>query len=175
MADLQYSSIEMIGWMKQGHHVKTTVLANATYMAQAQVEIFNVFGRIMVLQLYTEAVTAFGAQATDMLYNFTSATPGIAVQPMCAVNAGSMTGFAQGLRHVFIGGAVASLAVLTATAGISDVINVNPHIIGTDDGTTQGVGTIGQLTSTASQLSGTHQCHLHYIPMSDGAYCTNVL
>lgn len=174
MAHLQYSTIEMLGYINQGHHVKTSVLANATYMAQAQVEIFNVYGRIMVMQLYTEACTAFGAQATVMLYNFTSTTPAIAVQPMCG-NSASLSGLAQGLRHVFVGGAVATAAVITATAGISDVICVNPHIIGTDDGTTQGVGTIGQLTATASQLSGTHQCHIHYIPMSDGAYVTAVL
>ncbi len=175
MAHLNFSTIEELGYVNQGHHIKTAVLANATYMAQAQVELFNVYGKIMIMQLYIEAATVFDAQLTDILFNFTSSTPVVAVQPMCAVNAGSLTGLAQGLRIMFIGGAVATAVVITATAGISDVINVNPHIIGTDDGTTQGVGTIGQLTSVATQTSGTHQCHLHYIPMSDGAWAENVL
>lgn len=175
MTNLAYSTIKMLGFMDQGHHVKTAVLANATYMKQTQIELFNVYGVIMVKQLYIEAVTAFGAQATDILFNFTSTTPAVAVQPMCAVNAGSLTGLAQGLRIMFVGGAVATAVSITSTAGFSDLTCVNPVLVGTDDGTTQGVGTIGQLTSTASQLSGTHQAHLHYIPMSDGAYCTNVL
>jgi len=176
MANLQYSTIEMLGYMDQGHHVKTSVLDNATYLLTGdnQTEIFNVYGRIMVKQLYMEAVTEFGAQATTMYYNFTSTTPAIAVQPMSAASA-ALTSLAQGARHVFVGGAVATACVITATAGISDVICVNPHIIGTDDGTTQGVGTIGILTAVASQLSGTCQFHIHYIPMSDGAYVTAVL
>ena len=51
MTNLQYSTIEMLGYMDQGHHVKTSVLTNTSYLVQVQVEIFNVFGRIMVKQL----------------------------------------------------------------------------------------------------------------------------
>ena len=174
MGNLQYSTIEMIGYMDQGHHVKTAVLSNATYMQNAQRELFNVYGVIMVKQLYLEATTVFAAGATLILFNFTSATPAVAVQPMSAASA-SLANLAQGDRAVFVGGAVATAVVITATAGISDVINVNPHLIGTDDGTTQGIGTIGKLDSVAVNATGAAQYHLHYIPMSDGAYCTNVL
>ncbi len=174
MATPQYPTIETIGYMDQGIPVKTAVLANATYMQNAQRELFNVFGRIMVKQLYLEATTIFAAGATLILFNFTSTVPVIGVQPMTG-NSASLANLAQGLRCVFVGGAVATAPVITATAGISDVINVTPHIIGTDDGSTQGVGTIGKVDSGAVNATGACQYHLHYIPMSDGAYCTNVL
>lgn len=175
MANYAPSTRARIADLITGMHVKTSVLANATYMIQGQVELFNVYGRIQVLQLYIEACTVFDAALTDIQFNFTSSTPTVAVQPMCAVNAGSLTGLAQGLRIVWVGGAVATACAITATAGISDLICVSPQIIGTHDGTTAGVGTIGQLTSVANQTSGTHQAHIYYIPMSDGAYVTAVL
>ena len=105
------------------------------------------------------------AGASLFQYNFTSTTPAIGVQPMNAVSA-SIAALAQGLRCVWIGGAVASVMVITATAGISDVICVNPQIIGTANG----IGSIGFVTSVADAVSGTHQHVLHYIPMDDGAY-----
>ena len=174
MAHLNFSTIEELGYVNQGHHVKTAVLANATYMQNAQRELFTVYGKIMVMQLYLEATTVFAAGATLILFNFTSTTPAIGVQPM-AGNSASLANLAQGLRAVFVGGAVATAVVITATAGISDVINVTPHIIGTDDGTTQGVGTIGKVDSVAVNATGAAQYHLHYIPMSDGAWAENVL
>lgn len=174
MAHLNFSTIEELGYVNQGHHVKTAVLANATYMQNAQRELFNVYGKIMIMQLYLEATTVFAAGATLIQFNFTSATPVIGVQPICAVSA-SIANLAQGLRVVFVGGAVATAAVITATAGISDVINVAPHIIGTDDSSTQGIGTIGKVDSIAVNATGAGQYHLHYIPMSDGAWCDNVL
>lgn len=164
------STQERIGDINAGLMVETGVLDNATYLDQAQEEIFNVYGRIMVLQLFMEAITVFGAQATTLLWNFTSTTPAVAVQPMCGAS-GALTSLAQGLRCVFVGGAVATAAVITATAGISDVICVNPQIIGTADG----VGTIGILTAAASQLSGTCQFTIFYVPMDDGSYVTNIL
>ena len=172
MANYQPSTIQAIGDIQRGVIVETSVLANATYLLTGdnQTEIFNVYGRIMLTQLFCEAITAFGAQATTMYYNFTSTTPAVAVQPISAAS-GSLSGLAQGLRHVFVGGAVATACVITATAGVSDVICVNPQIIGTKSG----VATIGILTAAASQLSGTCQFACCYVPMSDGAYVTAAL
>lgn len=148
-----------------GMHVQTSVLANLTYLHQDQWEAFNVYGRILVLNLYMEAITVNGAGATLFQYNFTSTTPAIGVQPMGAVSA-SIAALAQGQRVCWVGGAVATAHVITATAGISDVTCVNPHIIGTEGG----VGSIGFLTTTADAVSGTHQHNLHYVPLSVGAY-----
>lgn len=149
----------------QGMRVETTVLANLTYLHQDQWEAFNVYGRIMVMNLFAEAITVNGAGATLFQYNFTSTVPAVAVQPLGAVSA-SIAALAQGARIVNVGGAVATAHVITASAGISDVTNVSPQILGTKDGT----GTIGFLTTTADAVSGTHQHVLQYIPMSDGAY-----
>ena len=165
MANYAPSTRARIADLITGMRVETTVLANLTYLHQDQWEAFNVYGRIMVLQLYFEAITVNGAGATLFQYNFTSTTPVIGVQPMGAVSA-SVAALAQGLRCVWVGGAVATAHVITATAGISDVISTSPHIIGTADG----VGTIGFVTSVADAVSGTHQHVLHYIPMDDGAY-----
>jgi len=165
MANYAPSTRARIADLITGMRVETSVLANLTYLHQDQWEAFNVYGRIMVLQLYWEAITVNGAGATLFQYNFTSTTPAVGVQPMGAVSA-SIAALAQGARCVWVGGAVATAHVITASAGISDVICVNPHIIGTADG----VGSIGFLTTTADAVSGTHQHVLHYIPMDDGAY-----
>jgi len=150
--------------------VESTVLANLTYFHQDQWEVFRVVGRIMVLNLFWEAITVNGAGATLFQYNFTSTTPTIAVAPLGAVSA-SIAALAQGRRCLNVGGAVATAHVLTASAGISDVTNKAPQIIGTKDG----IGSIGMLTTTADAVSGTHQHVLHYIPMSDGAYAEALL
>lgn len=151
--------------MVTGMRVTTSTLANVTYLHQDQWEAFNVYGRVLVLQLFMEAVTVNGAGATLFQYNFTSTTPAVGVQPMGAVSA-SIAALAQGLRVVWVGGAVATAHVITATAGISDVVCTSPHIIGTEGG----VGTIGFLTTTADAVSGTHNHTCMYVPLSDGAY-----
>ncbi len=165
MPNFNPSTQEMIGHINAGMRVTTSTLANVSYLHQDQWEAFNVVGRVLVLNLFMEAVTVNGAGATLFQYNFTSTTPAIAVQPMGAVSA-SIATLAQGLRVVWVGGAVATAHVITATAGISDVTCVNPHIIGTEGG----VGTIGFVTSVANAVSGTHNHTVMYVPLSDGAY-----
>ncbi len=165
MANYAPSTRARIADLVTGMRVETSVLANLTYLHQDQWEIFNVYGRIMVLQLYWEAITVNGAGATIFQYNFTSTTPAIGVADMSG-EAASIAALAQGARLVWIGGAVASLPVITASAGVSDVICVNPQIIGTADG----VGSIGFVTTIADAVSGTHQHVMHYIPMDAGAY-----
>lgn len=153
-----------------GMRIESSVLANVTYFQQDQHEVFTIVGRIMVLNLFWEAITVNGTGATLFQYNFTSTTPAVAVQPLGAVSA-SIAALAQGQRVVNVGGAVGTAHVITASAGISDVTNLSPQIIGTKDG----AGTIGMLTTTADAVSGTHQHVMQYIPMSDGAYAEALL
>lgn len=154
----------------QGMRVESSVLANLTYFHQDQWEVFTVSGRILVLNLFWEAITVNGAGAGLFQYNFTSTTPAVGVAPLGAVSA-SIAALAQGARCVNVGGAVATAHVITASAGISDVTNLSPQIIGTKDG----AGTIGILTTTADAVSGTHQHVIQYIPLSDGAYVEALL
>lgn len=169
------STRRRIGDFKNGIRVQTAVLDNDAYLIQAQVEIFNVFGRILVKQLYCEAITIFDNAATTLLFNATFATPAVGVAPMTGVSAG-LALLAQGNRVVYVGGAVATAAVITGGGGVSDVICADPQIVGTATiAGVQGVGTIGQLTAAFNQTSGTCQFVIYYAPMEDGAYVTSIL
>lgn len=169
MANFNPSTIEMVGHLMNGIRVDTSVLANLTYLHQDQWEIFNVYGRIKIHNLFLEVTVVCSNNATQVLFNYTSTTPAIAVQPLCAKCA-SIAQLAVGERIFFVGGAVATAAVITATPGISD-INVTPHIVGgvAADGTNY-VGSIGILSSDADQASGSVRGSIFYTPMSDGAY-----
>ena len=161
------STMEFVANLHVGIRVETGVLAATSYLltGPTQSEMFNVYGRIKILQLFMEAITVLGDQATVMKFTFDSNTPALAVQNLSGVG-GALNLLAQGLRQVHIGGAVVSTPVLTATAGISDILCVAPQIVGC----VGGVGTIGINTATASMTSGTVQFVLCYAPMSDGAY-----
>lgn len=165
------STIARIGDLTNGIRVDTSSMAAATYLliGDTQTEIFNVYGRVRIHSLFGEVTTILDAQATVIYYNFTSTSPVIAVQPISSVS-GSLSSLAVGERIMWVGGAVATAVVLTATAGISD-INPAPQIVGTVGGT----GTIGILTATASMTSGALTFSIFYTPMSDGAYVTAAL
>ena len=171
MPNYSPSTIARIGDLTNGLRVDTSVLAGASYIEQTQHELFNVFGRIKLHNLFGEVTVVFSNHAALVQFNYTSTTPAIGVQPLCAVSA-TVAQLAVGERISWIGGAVGTAAVLTATPGISD-INVTPHIIGgvATDGTNF-VGTIGILSTTASLTTGSFRASLFYTPMSDGAYVT---
>ncbi len=162
---------DFISQVMNGIRVDTSTLAAATYLLTGnnQTEIFNVYGRIKVHNLFGEVITALSNNATTLYYNFTSSSPSIAVQPLSAACA-SLAQLAQGERIWWVGGAVATAVVLTATPGISD-INTTPQVVGTIGGT----ATIGILTAAASMTSGAVKFSVLYTPMSDGAYVTAVL
>ena len=160
------STISRIGDLVNGIRVDTSALAAETYIHQNQSELFNVYGRVRIHLLFGEVTEAISNSAATLLYNFTSTSPSIAVQPMSAAS-GSLAQLAVGERIMWVGGAVATAVVLTATPGISD-INAAPQIVGTDGGT----GTIGILTADADCTDGTVKFSVFYTPLSDGAYIT---
>lgn len=166
MANYNPSTIARIGDLVNGIRVDTAALAAATYLAQTQVELFAVHGRIKIHDLFGEVKVVFSNNATTLQYNFTSTSPAVAVQPLQAATA-SVAQLAVAERIAWIGGAVATAAVLTATPGITDVARI-PQIVGTDGG----VGSIGFLTAAASLTSGSVKFSIFYTPMSDGAYVT---
>lgn len=167
------STRNMISTIVGGMQVETSTLAAATYLAGAantQTELFTVKGRILVMQLYLEVVSALSNHAQQVLFNCTFTTPSIAANAMCAKCASTASG-AQGLRVVWKGGAVATAAVITDSAGLSDVICVSPQIVGGLDF----VGSIGILSSDASHNAGTFRAYMHYLPYSAGAYAEALL
>ena len=166
MANYAPSTRSRIADLITGMRVETSVIANLTYLHQDQWEAFNVYGRIMVLQLYWEAITVNGAGAALFAYNFTSTTPAVGAQVL-GLPSLSIATLAQGARVTCTGGTVGgSNHILSAAAGVSDLVSTAPAILGTADG----VGSIGFVTTVADAVSGTHQHVLHYIPMDDGAY-----
>lgn len=167
------STIARIGDLVNGIRVDTAALAAATYMltGPTQTEIFNVFGRVKIHDLFGEVATAaFSAHACVLYYTFTSSSPVIAVGPLSAASA-SLSQLAVGERIAWIGGAVATATVITATPGITDVARGTQIV-----GVSAGVGTIGINTATAS-ITGlaTVTFSIFYTPMSDGAYVTAAL
>jgi hypothetical protein len=163
MSNYSPSTIARIADLLNGLMVSTGVLAAATYIAQAQKELFTVRGRIKIHDLFSEVSVIFGAQAALVQYNFTSSSPVIAVQPLCAVSA-SVASLAVGERIAWIGGAVGTAAIITATPGITDIAR-GSQIVGTDGG----VGTIGILNTIASVTSGSFKTVIFWSAMSDGA------
>jgi hypothetical protein len=160
------SAIESMENFINGIRVEVPAFANATYFLQAQWELFKIRGRILLTRLFCEMVTANSTGATLFQFNYTFTTPAITVKPLCAVSA-SIASLPQGSRIVWVGGAVATAAVITvATGGCSDVVNTNPVILGG----LNFVGTLGMLTTTANAVGGTSMVVACYVPLSDGAY-----
>jgi len=160
-------------------HVKTTdsVLTKTHFTATTQTELFTIVGCIAVKMLYIELTSAADANATVVKYRATFTTPVIAVADMCG-NSGSIANLAAHRKIVWVGGAVATAAVLTASAGINDVEAAGKlHILGGETAAgANTVGTIGMLASTASQAGTiTATAHLFYIGLSDGAYAEALL
>ncbi len=162
------STISRIADIHAGLRVETSVFANLTYfagVANTQTELFKVYGRIWVRQLFIEAITDNGAGATILQFNCTFTTPVIGVNAMNGAVV-SIAAMGRGSRVVWIGGAVASITVLTDSAGLSDVLPDAGQIVGG----VGFVGSIGMKATIADAASGTSQAVLVYVPLSDGAY-----
>ena len=174
MANYAPSTRMRIADLIMGMHVKTTDggLSTTEFTNTTQTELFNIVGRIGVMQLFIELTAAADANATTVAFNCTFTTPVIAVNEMQA-DCGSIASLGAHTRIVFVGGAVATALIITDTAGLTDVEAAGKiHILGGETAAgANTVGTIGMLTAGATQagtITGT--AHLFYIPMSEGAY-----
>ena len=173
MANYAPSTRARISDLITGMRVDTAVLSAVDYLKTgptATEAIFNVGGRIKIMQLFMEVITDLSAQACVMFYTYTSTTPSIGVQPISVVSA-SMSGMLRGARHICVGLTAGTACVIDAQTGISPAIMTEKMIIGIKDG----VGSIGINTATVTVLTGTVRFSLFYVPMSDGAYATNVV
>ena len=161
-----------------GLHVQTTNggLAAAEFTNPTQTELFTVYGRIGVKQLFIELTAAADANATTVAFNTTFTVPVIALNVMNAASASIASLGAYG-RIAFVGGAVASAAIITDSAGLTDVEAAGKmHILGGISATgTNTTGTIGMAAAGATQAATiTATAHLFYVPMSVGAYAEAV-
>ena len=173
MANYAPSTRERIADLVAGMRLETAIFDANTYFdngstTTGQYELFQVYGRILLMHLYIEITTVLGAGAAVISFTYTSSSPAIGVQEICDACA-SVAALPEGCRIVWPGGIIATLATITVatTGGVSDYTPPgNPHYIGTQGGT----GTIGMLTATAQSASGAAQAFMNYVPMEVGAY-----
>lgn len=162
------STIARVSDIGQGIQVQTGVLTGTVHMIQNQVELFNVYGRIVLTQLFVEVLTALSDTATTLQFNYTGTTPVLAVKPLTGAS-GALNTLPQGARIVWLGGAVATAAGITVATGLcSDLTNVKAAVLGCENG----VMTIGILTAAANATGGTARAWLRYYQDSPGAYVT---
>jgi hypothetical protein len=165
MPNYNLSTINRIGDITRGVQVKTSVLANTVALLSGTVSIFNVYGRIRIVGLNCEAITAFAADATLLKWRFTSTTPSVGISDISGASL-SIASLVIGGRVMWRGGAVAAVPDVNQPAQASVAV-VEDWM---DVGHTGGVGVISAVSSIAAQTSGTCQFNLYYFPISDGAY-----
>lgn len=174
------STQEVIGDLICGMHVETTkgvlVAANFT-TGGTNTSLFNIYGRIGIMQLFLELTAAADANATQVLFYVTFTTPVIALNAMCA-KCDSIANLGAYGRIAYIGGAVATQAIITDSAGLTDAsIGYMKGIVGGESSAgVNTVGVIGMQASDATQAATIAATgHLFYVPMSPGAYAEAAL
>ena len=173
MANYNLSTIDRIGDITRGIHVKTGTLLNTLifdHNPALEVDLFTVYGRIRIIGLNCEAVTAFAADASLLQWRFKSTTPVIAYADISAVSL-TVASMVIGARIMWRGTAVNTApdtnnTVQASIAVVQDWMDV---------GLTGGVGVIGSLCTTATQASGSCLMNLYYLPISEGAYAVSIL
>lgn len=180
MKSYSASTQSVIGDLIMGMHVETTggvlVAANFT-TGGVDTDLFNIYGRIGIMELFIELTAAADANATQVLFYTTFTTPVIAKNSMCAKCASIASLGAYG-RIVYVGGAVATAAIITDSAGLTDVETAGKKAIlgGVSAANVNSVGVIGMTSSDATQAATiAATAHLFYVPMSEGAYATAAL
>ena len=179
MANYNPSTRDRVADLIMGLHVETTggILVAANFTDTAQTELFNIYGRIAVMQLFIELTAAADANLTQVLFNCTFTTPVIAVNTMGAKCA-SIANAAAYTRIVYVAGAVASTTSISDGAGFSDLDTAGRKALlgGVSAAGVNTVGTIGMLADDATQAATiAATAHLFYVPMSVGAYATAAL
>jgi len=165
MVKINTSTREAIGQVTVGVRVQTSVFANATYIAAGATDVFTVNGRIRIVSLDLEAVTAFSDTATLLKWQFNPSEPAVVAYDISGAALTCAT-IAQGRRVVFQGTALDTAQVISDNAAASLEA---PNTM--DVGCYAGVGTLAIVGAVAA-TSGTSIITLCYIPLSDGAYVT---
>ena len=156
-----------------GMHANTTHggLVAANFTSTAQTELFNITGRIGIMQLFIELTSAADVNATVVMFNATFTTPTIALNALC-IDCTSIASLVAHQRITCVGDAVGTALSLTDGPGVTDVTMAGNMILGGETAAgANTVGSIGMLASTATQaatISAT--AHLFYIPLSVGAF-----
>jgi len=163
MPSFNPSTQEMVGYINGGLRAQTAVVDNATYILATAVDIFTVYGRIRIISLDYEAVTACSDTATLLKWQFNASVPAIAAHDISGAALTCAT-IAQGRRIVFQGTALDTAQVISTNPCTSLSAPTTMDV-----GCYAGVGTLATHGAVAT-TSGTGIFTLCYIPLTDGAY-----
>jgi hypothetical protein len=147
---------------KRGIVCRTGTVNNTAVFKTTAVNIFHVTGRIRIVSLDVEAVTAFSATASVPRWQFLGVTPTVALTDISAGSA-TLSALAVGKRVTMAGTALNTAQVIDAVAGIT-VKPANLMDIGWDGGELYLA-----VDADVAQTSGTCVFTLCYLPLSDGA------
>jgi hypothetical protein len=168
MGSYQPSTIDAIGKVTTGVVLQTPVFSNATWIADGATSIFTVNGRIRILSLDLEAVTAFSDTATLLKWQFDLSSPAVATFDITGAALTCAT-IAQGRRVSFQGTALNTDQVISANPGCS---LETPNTL--DIGCLNSVGTL-DIVGDVAATSGTSIITLCYVPITDGAHVVNII
>lgn len=165
MANYQLSTRERVADINRGLVVATSTLDNTTAMpGNADYDLFSVYGRIRVLSLDIEAITAWSNDATTLKFTFDASTPAAAESDMSAASL-TVAELAVGKRVRLVGTAINTALAIDAAACVS--LQPAGYI---EVGCYDGVGAIGVTSAAAAQTSGTCKATITYVPITEGAY-----
>ena len=166
-----WSKREAVGDAGHGFKVVTSEVEASVYWDTiADLPIFNVYGRVKLLELYTLVTEDMAGAGALPNYGYIGTTPSCAAIDI-AVESTDVAGLEVGDRHVWIGGTVAGVCSIAGAPGQSIGRTGVPFIIGGVTGAgVNFIGTINTSGKTAAATDGNLVFHCVYAPMSDGAY-----
>ncbi|NLT65775.1 MAG: hypothetical protein GXX84_04155 [Acidobacteria bacterium] len=165
MANYNPSTRERVADINRGIVVATSTLNNTTAMpGNADYDLFNVYGRVRVLSLDIEAITAWSNDATTLKFTFDPSTPAISEVSISAAST-TVAQLGIGRRVRLDGTALNTAAVIDANAAVS--LKASGYL---ELGCYDGVGAIGVTSAAAAQTSGTCKATITYVPITPGAY-----
>jgi hypothetical protein len=169
------SVTEAVGDLQRGLIVETgNVLATTCWEDTDSLTIFNVYGRILLLELFG-TITVDMAGAAQPNFSYTGTTPAVAITDICAVSA-SIAALNAGHRVVWPGGTVAGTLLISGNEYLSPGATGVPFILGgVSSAGVNFIGTIQADGSVAAATAGAVIFTCAYVPMSDGAYVKNAV
>lgn len=164
MSNYSPSTIARIGDLnpKRGIVCRTGVVNNTVAFLTTAVNIFKVTGKIRIVSLDYEAISAFSGDASIPRWQFVSTTPTVALTNISAASASNIS-MALGSRVVFQGTALNTAPAIDAAPGISPK-PANVMDVGSEGGLLHLA-----LDSDVAQTSGTSVFTLCYLPLTAGA------
>lgn len=164
------STRERVADINRGLVVSTPTLTNTVAMpGNADYDLFTVYGRVRVLTLDIEAVTAWSNDATTLKFTFDPSAPAIGAIDISAAST-TVAQLAVGQRVRLVGTALNTAAAIDANATVS----LQPAAY-MELGCFDGVGAIGVTSAAAAQTGGTSKATITYIPITEGAYVASAV